>query len=120
VYIAAPNRTFADVAAVDRPGVKIGLPGLAAKLLRIDALRTGAVDVYADNGLAAAEVVGEVPGTSIVRGTFTTLAFGYALQKGRSAAARSRRAFVVREAVTSGVVTSAIERAALKGVRAPD
>lgn len=136
VYIAAPGRTFADAGTVDQTGVKVGVPRAsqidtflsarlkAANIVRtaggeeyaIDALRSKTVDVYADNGFAAYEIAAHVAGTTIVPGTFNTVPIGFAMPKGRSPAAQNRLAVLVNQALTSGLVKSAIDRAGLKGV----
>ena len=136
-YAARAGRSFADVASVDRAGVKVGVPGntpidaflsshlQAAQVVRIqageefaiEALRRGDVDVFGDNGLATSEIAKDVAGATIVPGTFNTVAFAFGLPKGRSAAAQSRLSGIVNDAVASGLVQRAIVAAGLIGVR---
>jgi polar amino acid transport system substrate-binding protein len=139
VYVAAPGKEFADTAAVDKAGVKIGTIGgapsdrvltreiKAAEIVRIplsatiaadaaELLRSGKADVFgADSGVGypAAEAL---PGASVVPGAFATVRVSAALPKGRSAAARDALATLVEEAKQSGVVQKAIDAKALKGV----
>lgn len=137
LYIAAPGRVFADSAAVDRPGVKVGvsLGGGAdqrlstalksAQLVRVPggvnnavaALRDGAVDVWAANPVTSQAIAVALPGAAVVPGAWTIGRYAVALPKGRSATAQARLAEIVDEAKRSGVVQAAIDRAGFKGVR---
>jgi polar amino acid transport system substrate-binding protein len=140
VYVAAPGKEFADVAAVDKPGVKIGtIQGApsdrvltrtikSAEIVRIplsphiaadaaEMLRSGKADVFgADSGVGypAADAL---PGAKLVPGTFSTVRVAAALPKGRSGAAQAEFAKLVEEAKRTGVVQKAIEAKNLKGVR---
>jgi ABC-type amino acid transport substrate-binding protein len=139
VYVAAPGKTFSDVASVDKQGVMIGtIRGApsdrvltreikAGGIIRIplspaivadaaDLLRSGKVDVFgADSGVAypAAEVL---PGAKIVPGAFATVGVAASLPKGRSAAAWAALAALVGQAKQTGVVQNAIDAKHLKGV----
>jgi ABC-type amino acid transport substrate-binding protein len=139
VYIAAPGREYADISAVDRPGVKIGtITGApsdriltreikSAEIVRIplsphitsdaaELLRDGKADVFgADSGVGypAAEAL---PGAKVVPGVFATVRVAAALPKGRSSDARGKLGELVAEAKRTGVVQQAIEAKGLKGV----
>jgi polar amino acid transport system substrate-binding protein len=139
VYVAAPGKEFADIASVDKAGVKIGtIRGApsdrvltreikAAELVRIplsptitadaaELLRSGKADVFgADSGVGypAAEAL---PGAKIVPGAFATVRVAAALPRGRSSAAQAALAAVVEEAKQTGVVQKAIDANGLKGV----
>ncbi len=139
VYVAAPGKEFADIAAVDKPGVKIGtIQGApsdrvlsreikAAEIVRIplspniaadaaEMLRAGKADVFgADSGVGypAAEAL---PGAKVVPGVFATVRVAAALPKGRSPAAQAVLAKLIEEAKQTGVVAKAIEAKGLKGV----
>lgn len=136
VYIAAPGQAFADVAQVDRPGVKVGV-GLnssqdqflsralkAAELVRapsaqdaIELLRSGKAQLWASNMAQADVIVAGLPGAKIVPGAFNRERPSVALPKGRSAAAQARLAEIVNEAKRTGIVQKAIDQAGLRGVQ---
>jgi polar amino acid transport system substrate-binding protein len=121
VYVAAPGKEFADIAAVDKPGIKIGtIRGApsdriltreikSAEIVRIplsphiaadaaEMLRTGTADVFgADSGVGypAAQALA---GAKIVSGVFATVRVAAALPKGRSPAARAKLEDLIAEA----------------------
>jgi polar amino acid transport system substrate-binding protein len=139
VYVAGPGKEFASIAAVDKPGVKIGtIQGApsdriltreikSAEIVRIplspriaadaaEMLRTGKADVFgADSGVGypAAQVL---PGAKIVPGMFATVRVAAALPKGRSSEARAKLEDLIAEAKNTGVVQKAINANGLKGV----
>lgn len=139
VYVAAPGKEFADIAAVDKPGVKIGtIQGApsdriltreikSAEVVRIplsphiaadaaDMLRTGKADVFgADSGVAypAAEIL---PGAKVVPGLFATVRVAAALPKGRSPEALALLEELIAEAKRTGIVQQSIDAKGLKGV----
>ena len=136
VYVAAPGREFADPAQVDRPGIRIAVPRNAsadvflsrtlksAELVRVDGdlnagielLRADKAEVYASSIDSAHAMLGRMPGAKIV-GTFHTVTFAVAMQKGRSAAALSQLTQMVNEAKSAGIVQKALEQAGARGVR---
>lgn len=139
VFVAAPGREFADVAQVDRPGVKIVVGTSSssdqflsrtlksAELVRIpggvaiDALRDGKADVYAASASNVQQAIDRVPGAKLVPGAFTSDRYMVILPKGRSSAAQDKVSEIVKDAKKTGVVRKAIEQLGLKGVRAaPD
>jgi polar amino acid transport system substrate-binding protein len=140
VFVAAPGREFADAAQVDRPGVKVGtgqtsasyqflsrtlksaeLVGIPRGTSGIDALRTGKADVWATGAGNVQQLIDRLPGAKIVPGAFTSDRHMVTLPKGKSSAAQSKIAEIVKEAKKSGVVRKAIEQLGVKGVRAaPD
>jgi ABC-type amino acid transport substrate-binding protein len=139
VYVAAPGKEFADIAAVDKPGIRIGtIQGApsdqiltrqikAAQIVRIplsphiaadaaEMLRTGKADVFgADSGVGypAAQAV---PGAKIVPGVFGTVRVAAALPKGRSSQALDQLEGLIAKAKRAGVVQRAIEANKLKGI----
>jgi len=137
MYIAAPGREFADATSIDHPGVKVGVSRgggsdqFLSRALKsaqvvpvpggvpnaVEALRTGAVDVWAANPVTLREIEDALPGSVIVPGAWTTGRYAASLPKGRSLAARHRLAEIVDEAKQTGVVQKAIDRAGFKGVR---
>jgi polar amino acid transport system substrate-binding protein len=140
MYVAAPGREFATAAQVDRPGVKIGAGQnsvsdhflsrtlKSAELVRIsggeggvEELRTGKVDVWATGATNAQRLVDRLPGAKVVPGAFTSDSLMVTLPKGKSSAAQSKVAEIVKEAKRDGMVRKAIEQLSLQGVQAaPD
>lgn len=136
MFIAAPEREFADSAQVDRPGVKIGV-GLksssdqflsrtvkSAEIVRltggksVEALRGGQVDVWAASASNIQQVAAKLPGTKIVPGAFTSDRTMVILPKGRSSAAQAKIVEIVNEAKKTGVIQKALEKTGMKGIRA--
>ncbi len=139
LFVAAPGREFANAAQVDRPGVKVGVGTdsssdrflsrtlKSAELVRligvggIEALRSGKADVWGASASNVQQVADNLPGAKIVAGAFTSDRYMVALPKGKSSAAQSRLAEIVKEAKKTGVVRKAIEQLGMTGVRAaPD
>ena len=136
VYLAAPGREFADVSAVDRPGIRIAVPRNAsadvyltrtlksATLLRLDGgiddavefLRAGNVDVYGSGINTLRPMVERLPGSKIL-GAFNIVTFSVATRPGLSAAARAQLMQWVEEAKAAGIVQKGLEQAGAKGVR---
>lgn len=136
VYLAAPGAEFADVSAVDRPGVRIAVPRNAsadvyltrtlksATLVRLDGdandaidfLRAGKADVYGSGINTLRPMVERLPGSKIL-GAFNIVTFSVAMRPGLSAAARVQLTRWVEEAKAAGIVQKALEQAGAKGVR---
>jgi polar amino acid transport system substrate-binding protein len=136
LFVTAPGREFADVAQVDRPGVKIGVGKdsasdqflshtlKSAELVRgsgfdqsIELLRNGQVDVWAASASNIEQVAERLPGAKIVAGTFMSDPSMLILPKGRSSAAQAKVVEIVNEAKKTGVVRKALEQTGVKGVR---
>lgn len=141
MYIAAPGKQFADASQIDQSGVKVGvsqgggsdqLLSRALKLAQVvrvpggvpnavEALRSGAADVWAANPVTLRAIEVALPGSKVVPGAYTTGRYAVSLPKERSVAAQNKLAEIVNEAKRTGVVLKAIESAGFKGVRvAPD
>lgn len=136
VYLAAPGREFADVSAVDLPGVRIAVPRNAsadvylskalksAELVRLDGsvndaiefLRAGKADVYASGINSLRPMMAGLPGSKMV-GAFNIVTFSVAMRPGLSAAARTQLTQWVEEAKAAGIVQKGLEQAGAKGVR---
>lgn len=136
VYLAAPGRSFAGPADVDRAGVKIGVPRnasadaflsqrlKAAELVRLAGdmdtaaamLQEGKIDLYASGGDSLQRIADRVPGSKII-GTFETVAFAISTAKGCSPAAKARLTQLINEAKAAGIVRKAIGASGRKGVR---
>ena len=133
-FLAAPGREFANVAQVDRPGVKIGA-GLNSSsdqflkrnfksaqvvtgLVAADALRTRQVDVWAASASNIAELAKKVPEAKVVPGSFTSERTMIILPKGRSAAARAKLVELVSQAKKLGIVQESLAQTGVKGVLA--
>jgi polar amino acid transport system substrate-binding protein len=138
VFLAGPGRAFADVADVDRPGIKVGASenGSGSQFLRrtlksaelvlgpgsvaseVELLRSGKVDAYGANTNNLLLVAGRLPGAAFVPGAFFSVHFAVAMPKARSPAAQARLAAIVKDA-TTGLLQNAVEKAGLQGVRIP-
>jgi polar amino acid transport system substrate-binding protein len=136
VYLAAPGRDFADVSAVDRPGVRIAVPRNAsadvyltrnlksAELVRlaggadaaIEVLRAGKADVHGSGINSLRPIVERLPGSKVL-GAFNIVTFSVAMRPGLSATARNQLTQWVEEAKAAGIVQKALEQAGAKGVR---
>lgn len=135
--VAAPGVEIAGLAALDRPGLRLGvvaggpperhfsgilrqatlvqMPSVEAA---IAALAQRQVDAYAANGDIAARAAETVAGASIVPDSnFMTNAYAAGIPLSRSAAARAAFAELLAEARRAELVAKAIERDRLRGVR---
>lgn len=144
IYAAAPGKSFADTGQVDRVGVKVGViqgsPSdrflshnlKSAEIVRIplsshisadaaELLRSRQADVFgADSGVSY-PAADQLPGATIVPGTFNIVRVAVALPKRRSREALVKISEIVGEAKRAGVVQNAIDGLGLKGVHvAPD
>jgi polar amino acid transport system substrate-binding protein len=139
VFLAGPGRVFTGIADVDRPGIKVGASenGSGSQFLKrtlkpaeltlgpgsvaseVELLGTGKLDVYGSNTNNLQLVAERLPGATFVPGAFFTVHFAVATPKARSPAAQQRLAAIVKDATTTGLLQNAIEKAGLKGVRAP-
>lgn len=141
MYIAAPGKEFAHANQIDRLGVKVGVSQgggsdqilsralKSAQVVRVqggvpnavEALRSGAADVWAANPVTLQAIEVALPGSKVVPGAYTTGRYAVSLPKERSVAAQNKLAEIINEAKRTGVVLRAIENAGFKGVRvAPD
>lgn len=136
MYIAAPGREFVDASSIDSAGVRVGVSRdggsdhflsqalASAQVVRVpggvsnavEALRSGAVDVWAANPVTLQEIHAELPAARIVPGAWTTGRYAASLPKGRSVIAQAALAEIVDEAKRTGVVQGSINRAGFNGV----
>jgi polar amino acid transport system substrate-binding protein len=139
VFLAGPGRAFAEVADVDRPGIRVGASenGSGSQFLKrtlksaelvlgpgsvaseVELLRSGKVDVYGANTNNLLLVAGRLPGAAFVPGAFFTVHFAVAMPKARSPAAQARLAAIVKDATTTGLLQNAVDKAGLQGIRVP-
>jgi polar amino acid transport system substrate-binding protein len=92
-------------------------PGSVAS--EVELLGTGKVDVYGSNTNNLLLVAERLPGAAFVPGAFFTVHFAVAMPKARSPAAQERLTAICKDATITGLLQNAIQRAGLKGVRAP-
>lgn len=136
MYIATPGREFVDASSVDSAGVRVGVSRgggsdrflshslASAQVVRVpggvsnavEALRSGAVDVWAANPVTLQEIQAELPAARIVPGAWTTGRYAASLPMGRSVIAQTALAEIVDEAKRTGVVQGSIDRAGFSGV----
>jgi polar amino acid transport system substrate-binding protein len=93
--------------------------GTGSVASEVELLGTGKVDVYGSNTNNLLLVADRLPGAAFVPGAFFTVHFAVAMPKARSLAAQGRLTAVVKDATTTGLLQNAIQKADLKGVRAP-
>ncbi len=131
MYIAAPGKMFADSSQIDLAGVKVGVSQgggsdqllsralKSAQVVRVsggvpnavEALRSGAADVWAANPVTLQAIGDALPGSTVVPGAYTTGQYAVALPKGRSVSAQNKLGEIVNEAKRTGVILKAIETA---------
>jgi len=119
---------------VDRPGSRIGAPqggSVNAFLARTvkqaaviaspsvpagaDLLKSGQVDVFAANKANLFELSDKLPGSRVLEGRIGVDEVAIALPKGREAGMAYLRKYV-EDARSEGLVTTAVQRAGLRGV----
>jgi ABC-type amino acid transport substrate-binding protein len=135
--IAAPGVEIDSMQALDRPGQRLavvaggGSERRLGEILRhtvlvqmpdvataVAALAQRQVDAYAGNGESVARVAETVAGTRIVPGSiFFSVHFAAAIPLARSTGALARAEALLAEARQAGLVTRAIQRDSLRGVR---
>ena len=135
-YVARPGIMLNTPDEVDRPGNKVAvLQGSAAdgfltrtltraQIIRIvdglvsarEALSLGRADVFADYTHIAYLVQAEVPGATVLITPFSVVRMTIAIPKGNAAALPIVNDFIVK-AKKDGVITDAIKKAGLSGVR---
>jgi polar amino acid transport system substrate-binding protein len=135
-FLVSAKSSIAAQADVDRPGVRVGVTANSssdaalshdlkqAQLVRADTvasgiqmLSAGTLDVYATNKATLFEMADKLPGARILDGNWGMERHALALPKGRGAGLAYVRAFVA-DAVASGLVKQAADRAGLRGAMA--
>ncbi|MBV8032746.1 MAG: SMP-30/gluconolactonase/LRE family protein [Betaproteobacteria bacterium] len=133
-YLVPPASRIATMAEADRPGMRIGvaeggtshatltrtlkqatvvpMPSLSAA---IELLQGGRLDAFASNKGILNEMADRLPGSKILEGRWGLEHLAMAVPKGRDAGLAFLRSFA-DEAVASGAVASASERAGLRGM----
>ncbi|MCW8086776.1 transporter substrate-binding domain-containing protein [Sabulicella glaciei] len=135
-FVARPGGTIRQAAQADGEGIRIAVAqGSApdaflsrslrqAMLVRIpggfapsrDALISGQADLYADNIHICHRIAEAVPGAFVLEGRFNAVKMAIAVPKGNEAALPPLNEFL-REAKRRNLITEAIARAGLRGVR---
>ncbi len=132
-YLARENAPVRSLADVDKPGVRVGVtekssseavlsrdlknakvvPAETVKI-GIQMLSSGTLDVYATNKATLFEMADQLPGSRVLDGTWGDEKHALAIPKGRDSGLSYLRAFIA-DAVATGLVKSAVERAGLRG-----
>lgn len=135
VFVARPGFDLASADAVDRAGVRIGVPRNAsadaflrdrlksAALVRTDGtaatalamLADGTIDVFGTISSSVGQIQEKLPGARLVPGVFQTVGFAVAMPKDRPAAAVAALADIVGEAKRSGVIARIITETGAQG-----
>jgi feruloyl esterase len=132
-YIATANAPVAVLADIDRPGVRVGVTAKSSSdtvLSRelksaevipaesigagIQMLAAGKLDVYATNKATLFEMADKVPGSRVLEGNWGMERHALAVPKGRDAGLPYVRAYIA-DAIAGGLVTTAINRAGMRG-----
>jgi polar amino acid transport system substrate-binding protein len=133
-YLAPAGSTLTEIAQVDRPGIRIGVTqgstsqtALARSLKNatlvpaptvkaaVEMLAQGKLDLYATNKAILFEMADQLPSSRILDGRWGVEHMGIAIPKGRERGRAYLDAFAA-DAVSSGLVREAAERAGLRGV----
>ena len=137
-FLVSAKSSIAALSDVDRAGVRVGVTANSssdaalsrdlkqAQLVRaetvasgIQMLAAGTLDVYATNKATLFEMADKLPGAHILDGSWGLERHDLAIPKGREGGLAYARAFVM-DAVASGLVKQAADRAGLRGaVAAP-
>ena len=136
-YLVAPGAAMTDIAAIDRPGVRIAVTAgstsdsvlsrdlKAATVVRattvgegIRLLASGAAEAYATNKSTLFEMADALPGGRVLAGNWGLERHAIAIPKGREAGLPFLRDFV-DQAKREGTVAAAIARAGLRGAVVP-
>jgi polar amino acid transport system substrate-binding protein len=134
-YLVAATSAIQSIDEIDRPDVRIAVPKgnvpdlflsrslQHATLVRLDRrdalfdlLREGAVEGYASHRGELLELAPRLPGSRVLGGAFLMNRLGISVTKG-SAPLLARVGPLVEQAISSGLVGAAVERAGLRGVR---
>jgi polar amino acid transport system substrate-binding protein len=135
-YLARPGSSLQGAAEVDRPGVKVGVQqgstsqGVLRRLMTqativpISSLQevprmlaSGEIEVFATSKSILHDLADRAPGARVLAGHYTLEQQGLAIPKGREAALPWLDEFAL-QAIRSGLVARAAERARLRGISA--
>jgi polar amino acid transport system substrate-binding protein len=132
-YLVPPGSPIAALADVDRTGIRVGVTEKSssdATLSRelgnavvvraptvkagVEMLSLGKVDAYGTNKPTLYEMADELPGSRVLEGRWGVERMAIAIPKGRERALVFVRRFA-REAISAGLVQTAVLRAGLRG-----
>lgn len=136
-YLVAPGSKIGSIADIDRPGIRVAVSEQGpqdlyltkslkhAELVRapgpeptFQLLVAGKVDAFAHGRPLLLGVANKLPGSRVLDGSFSSFGHAMAVPKGRPLASAYIRAFI-EQAMASGSVRRAIDRAGLLGVDVP-
>ena len=137
-YLVPAGSSIATIEDIDRPGVRVGVTqgstSLATLTRRLknatlvtaaslqqaqDMLRRGDVQAYATNKAVLSEMLDSLPGYKILPGRWGEENLAMAIPKGRDAAMPFLRQFAV-DSQSSGLLSSIVAKAGLRGTMRPD
>ena len=132
-YLIPGSSSISTLADVDRPGIRVAVPGKGladsnlsralknAVIVRspgaaagIEMLKSGKADVFAGNKPSLFEMSDQLPGSRVLDGRFATERQAMAIPKGPGLGMAYARKFV-EDAKSEGLVKAAIERVGLRG-----
>jgi polar amino acid transport system substrate-binding protein len=132
-YLAREKATVRTLADVDKPGVRVGVTAKSSSetvLTRdlknaqvvpvetvgigVQMLAAGTLDLYATNKATLFEMGDKLPGSRMIDGSWGAERHALAIPKGRDSGLPYVKSFIA-DAVASGLVKSAVDRAGLRG-----
>jgi polar amino acid transport system substrate-binding protein len=132
-YLASAKTSVAVLADVDQAGVRVGVTASSstdatlshdlkqAQVVRAETVAAGTemlaastIDVYATNKPTLFDMADRLPGSKVLEGSWGVERHALAIPKGRDLGMAYARAFVA-EAVRTGLVKAAADRAKLRG-----
>jgi len=132
-YLVSPKSAIASLAAVDQPGVRVGVTANSssdatltrdlknAQVVRganydaiIQLMSAGAIDVYATNKAALFAVAESLKGARVLDGNWGAEPQALAIPKNRERGLPYVRAFIA-DVAASGAVQAAVDKAQLRG-----
>jgi polar amino acid transport system substrate-binding protein len=131
-FLVPSGSPIAAMAAVDRPGIRVGVPAggsVIPPLKRtlknaeivgssiaggVELLRSGQVDVFAANKANLFEMSDKLPGSRVLDGRFSVDRYALGIPKGRESGLPYVRKFI-EEAKAEGLVDAAVKRAGVRG-----
>jgi polar amino acid transport system substrate-binding protein len=139
-YLVPAASTIADIAGIDRPGVRIAVPAPSAQQAHLktiiahatllpvppenpkaalDLLAAGEADAFSHVAPMLAAAQGGLPGSRVLSGSYYNVPIAIGLAKGRAPAAAEFTSAFVEDVKRSGFVQQAIARASVRGMIVP-
>jgi polar amino acid transport system substrate-binding protein len=139
-FLVPPSSTVAEIAEIDRPGMRIAVPARSAQeahlkkiivqaalipvpaeapAAAVDLLRAGAADAFSHVAPMLASVQADLPGARILTGSYFDVPVAIGMSRGRPPEAAALVREFAEDAMASGFVQQAIDRAGVAGMVVP-